>query len=397
MSVVIEDYKKLVDGVSPRCLRRTFDLITADDPRKARLAEFSPPVGWAATIPHFILNSIMAKQLVVILTSGVVSILMRITSRRATHRFARVGKWILFNGEGGSMSHNYHGIRKAKIGLLIVFGFVNYATTPARAQAVQGQSSAANGAVAQGASTEELQKAVQNPVANLISVPFQNNIDFGIGPYDRTRNTLNIQPVVPIKLSEGVMLINRTIFPVIIQPDINTSSGGVFGLGDINPTFFFSPARPGKLIWGIGPAFVLPTATDRALGAGKWSAGPSVVALAQPGKWTVGALASNVWSFAGQENRPAVNTMSIQYFINHNFSKGWYFTSSPIIAGNWRAAVDDRWLVPFGAGIGRVTRIGAAPVNWQVAAYANVIRPDTLPSPRWQLRLQLALLYPQKK
>jgi hypothetical protein len=392
MSVVIEHYKKLVDGVSPRCLQRTFDLITADDPRKARLAELSPPVGSATTIPLLSLNSILAKHLAAILTSRLVFILMLITPRRATHRLAVVGKRILFDGEGGSMNHNYRGMRNAIIiiGIIIVFGFVNNATTPASAQAVQGQQQ-------QGASTEDLQKAVQNPVANLISVPFQNNIDFGIGPYDRTRNTLNIQPVIPIQLSEGVMLITRTIFPVIIQPDFNTPNGGAFGLGDINPTFFFSPARSGKLIWGIGPAFILPTATDRALGAGKWSAGPSIVALAQPAKWTVGALVSNVWSFAGQESRPAVNAMSIQYFINYNFPKGWYFTSSPIIAGNWRAAEGDRWLVPFGAGIGRVTRIGAAPINWQVGAYANVIRPDTLPSPRWQLRLQLALLYPQKK
>jgi hypothetical protein len=300
------------------------------------------------------------------------------------------------------MNINYHITRNAVISIPIIVALALYSTLSAHAQATQAtppQQGAAGsgGQAAAGASTEELQKAVQNPVANLISVPFQNNIDFGNGPYDRTRYTLNIQPVVPLKLSESVMLITRTIFPVIIQPDINTPNDGAFGLGDINPTFFFSPANQGKLIWGIGPTFVVPTATDRTLGSGKWSAGPSIVMLAQPGKWTIGALASNVWSFAGQRNRPAVNSMSIQYFINHNFSKGWYFTSSPIIAGNWRAADGDRWLVPFGAGFGRVTRIGAAPVNWQVGAYANVIRPDTLPSPRWQLRLQLALLYPQKR
>jgi len=245
-------------------------------------------------------------------------------------------------------------------------------------------------------STEELQKQVQNPVANLISVPFQNNINFGNGPFDRTQNILNIQPVMPFKLSETLMLISRTIFPVITQPDLSTPNLSMSGLGDINPTFFFSPARPSRLIWGIGPAFVLPTATDRVLGAGKWSAGPSFVALAQPGKWTVGALVSNVWSFAGQESRPAVNAMSLQYFVNYNFSRGWYFTSSPIINGNWRAADGDKWLMPVGAGFGRVMNFGPAPVNWQLSAYANVIRPDTLPSARWQLRLQLALLYPKK-
>jgi len=278
-----------------------------------------------------------------------------------------------------------------QITLMLTTGF--YCAAPAAAQPQQAGTTSSGQT---GASTEELQKQVQNPVANLISVPFQNNIDFGNGPYDRTRNTLNIQPVVPFSLSERVMLITRTIFPIIIQPDLATPNQGAFGLGDINPTFFFAPARQSSLIWGIGPTFVLPAATERTLGAGKWSAGPSVVGLAQPGKWTLGALVSNVWSFAGQKSRPAVNAMTLQYFVNHNFTGGWYFTSSPILNANWRAGQGDKWLVPFGAGIGRVTRIGAAPVNWQIAAYGNVIRPDTLPSSRWQLRLQLALLYPQK-
>jgi len=277
----------------------------------------------------------------------------------------------------------------------IAFGFYCEQADFAQAGSTQ-QSSLSSKAPGQaGPTTAELQKQVQNPVANLISVPFQNNIDFGTGPFDRTTNTLNIQPVVPFKLSQSVMLISRTIFPVIIQPDINTPNVTNSGLGDINPTFFFSPAKPGKLIWGIGPAFLLPTATNRELGAGKWNAGPSVVVLAQPGKWTFGTLVSNVWSFAGQASRPAVNAMTLQYFVNHNFSKGWYFTSAPIINGNWRAADGDKWLMPVGGGIGRVTTLGRAPINWQVSAYANVIRPDTLPSPRWQLRLQLALLYPK--
>jgi hypothetical protein len=301
-----------------------------------------------------------------------------------------------------SMSEKYHIIRNMVIGILLGLALSLCCAAPLRAQVAESgkQQQGATGSAGQGAggaSTEELLKAVQNPVANLISVPFQNNIDFGNGPYDRTRNTLNIQPVVPFKLSESVMMISRTIFPIIIQPDVNTTNESAFGLGDINPTFFFSPAKPGKLIWGIGPSFVLPAATDRALGSGKWSAGPSVVGLAQPGRWTIGALVSNVWSFAGQESRPAVNSMSLQYFVNRNFSKGWYFTSAPIITGNWRAGDGDKWLMPVGGGLGRVTNIGAAPVNWSVTAYANVIRPDTLPSPRWQLRLQLALLYPQKR
>src|SRR5262249_48793145 len=146
--------------------------------------------------------------------------------------------------------------------------------------------------------TEALQKATQNPVANLISVPLQDNSNFSVGPYDRTQNVLNIQPVIPIHLSEKWMLITRIIQPVVWQPYPSQTTGGEFGFGDMNPTFFLSPAKPGKLIWGVGPAFVIPTATNQILGQGKLSIGPSFVALAQPGHWTVGALVNNVWSVA---------------------------------------------------------------------------------------------------
>ncbi len=155
---------------------------------------------------------------------------------------------------------------------------------------------------------KELAKAVQNPVASLISVPLQNNTNFDIGPNHRTQNILNIQPVIPVRVSKNWNLIMRIITPIIYQPSIaslvipvNTPLNhlGTLGLGDMNPTFFLSPAKPKKLIWGVGPTFLLPTATDNVLGQGKWSIGPSVVGLVQPGHWTIGILINNVWSFAG--------------------------------------------------------------------------------------------------
>jgi hypothetical protein len=245
--------------------------------------------------------------------------------------------------------------------------------------------------------TERLQKAVQNPVANLISVPFQNNINFPIGSFSRTQNVLNIQPVIPIGISENWNLITRTILPVISQPDIAREEGTENGLGDLNPTLFFSPSKPGALIWGVGPSLSLPTATHTALGTGKWSGGPSVVALVQPGKWTIGALANNLWSFAGESDRGVVNAFLLQYFVNRNFKKGWYLTSSPIITANWRVDSDERWLVPFGGGFGRVFKTAGQRLNAQASVYYNAIHPDSLPFPKWQLRLQLALLYPKNK
>jgi hypothetical protein len=244
-------------------------------------------------------------------------------------------------------------------------------------------------------STEDLQKATQNPVANLISVPLQNNTDEGIGPFARDRNTLNIQPVYPKQISEKWNLITRVILPVVFQPEINLPHTGTFGLGDTQPTFFFTPAKPSKLIWGVGPAFLLPTATDDELGSGKWSAGPSVLVLMQPGKFTIGALVSNLWSFAGASSRADVNTMNLQYFVNYNLQKGWFLTSSPIITANWNAGPGNIWLVPSGAGFGRIFKIGAQSFNASASLYYNSIRPDTLPSPKWQVRVQLAFLFPK--
>src|SRR5215471_4987948 len=255
-----------------------------------------------------------------------------------------------------------------------------------------------------------LAKAVQNPVASLISVPLQNNTNFDIGPNNRTQNILNIQPVIPVRVSNSWNLIMRIITPVIYQPSIasliipaNTPLNhlGTLGLGDMNPTFFLSPAKPKKLIWGIGPAFLLPTATDNVLGQGKWSIAPSVVALVQPGHWAVGALINNVWSFAGGNRTPPfpsqllpcgscgepvgasntsnVNQMFLQYFINYNLMKGWYIAVQPIITANWEATSGNVWTVPFGGKLGRIMKFGNQPVNLTAQFYGNATYQDALP------------------
>ena len=250
----------------------------------------------------------------------------------------------------------------------------------------------ANEALAQ-QKTEDLAKAAQNPVAAMISVPFQNNTNFNVGPFNRAQDILNIQPVIPITLNADWNLISRSIIPVMLQPSPTTDSS-LFGLGDISETLFLSPTHPGSIIWGLGPALTFPTATNSILGTGKWLAGPSAVALVTPGHWVIGALISNQWSFAGDGNRPSVNTGLIQPFINYNFSGGWYATFSPVMTVNWNAASGQQWTVPIGGGIGRVFRVGKQPLNAQVAGYYNVVRPDGAAD--WQLRLQLSLLFPRQ-
>jgi len=238
---------------------------------------------------------------------------------------------------------------------------------------------------------QDLEKAIQNPIAALYTLPFQNNTQFGIGEENRTQNVTNIQPVIPVGLSEKVNLIIRTIIPVINQPLPDDESK--FGLGDVALSLFFTPRKPGKLIWGVGPAIGMPTATNEALGTGKWSAGPAIIALIQPKGWTIGMTVQNTWSFAGWGDNN-VNSFYTQVFIVKNLPKGWYINSAPIITANWEAASGQEWLVPLGVGAGKLFRIGKLPINAQVGYYNYVVKPDG--GPDWQLRVQVNLLFPKK-
>lgn len=256
-------------------------------------------------------------------------------------------------------------------------------------------------AKAQDRSASDLAAAAQNPVANLISLPLQNNTLFGVGPNDGTANVLNIQPVIPVTVGNW-NLINRTIAPVIYLPDVTrgleslpegVGGGSAFGLGDINHSVFISPAQAGGVIWGVGPSITLPTATDRKLGSDKWSAGPTAVALITPVPWVAGVLARQLWSFAGDDDRRDVSQFLVQPFVNYNLEDGWYLVSAPIITANWKARSGDRWLVPLGGGAGKLFNIGKQPVNANLQAYYNVESPAL--GPEWSLRFQVQLLFPK--
>jgi len=241
-------------------------------------------------------------------------------------------------------------------------------------------------------STEELAKAAQNPVASMISLPFQNNTNFNFGPEEKTQNVLNIQPIWPISLNEKWNVITRTIVPVISQPEFTPNGDRTNGLGDTTFTAFLSPKDSGKLIWGVGPAILIPTATDDDLGSDEWGAGPSFVLLAMPGHWVVGSLFSNVWSFGGSGS-DKVNLFTWQPFINYNMAGGWYLTTSPVITANWEASSDDTWTVPLGGGFGRIFRVGKQAMNGQMQAFYNVEKPEF--GSDWGLRLQFQLLFPK--
>jgi hypothetical protein len=243
-------------------------------------------------------------------------------------------------------------------------------------------------------SETELAKKTQNPVADLISVPFQSNFNFNTGTKDATVYVLNVQPVIPFHLTENWNLIARTIVPIINQPSLVPHMESAFGMGDINPTLFLSPAKPGTFFWGVGPTLTLPTATDRLLASGKWSLGPAAVGLMMQGPWVYGVLVSQQWSFAGWGHKD-VNQMVLQPFVNYNLGNGWALSMSPLMTGNWTARASDQWTVPVGGGVSKLFKLGKLPINTSLQAYYNADRPKNASD--WQLRFQVQFLLPSFK
>ena len=252
------------------------------------------------------------------------------------------------------------------------------------------------------ADEQELAKKSQNPVGDIISLPFEYWHHNGMAD-DGSADALMVKPVYPTRIG-NLNLINRVIIPYLgIDANQNGSDLGEIeipptleresGLGNIQYQGFFTPAEPGKVIWGLGPVFELPTNTS-GIGSDKWSAGPAAVALTMPGKWVLGALVQNIWSFAGPSGDPDVNKFTFQYFVNYNLKDGWYLTSTPIITADWERSSGNRWTVPFGGGIGRLMRFGKLPVDFKLQAFGNVAKPDG--GPDWSMMFAVKFLFPKK-
>ena len=233
---------------------------------------------------------------------------------------------------------------------------------------------------------------LSNPVSNLISVPVQNNFDFGAGPSgDGFQYKIDVRPVIPFGISEDWNLISRTILPYIYQDDvIGTSSQS--GLSDTIQSFFFSPKEPTDdgWIWGAGPVFLVPTATNDLLGTEKWGTGPTAVVLKQDGGWTYGALANHIWSFAGDGNRQDVNASFIQPFVSYTTDQQTTYDISTETGYDW---ANNQFTVPLILAVSQLVNIGETPVQFTLAGKYYAEAPDQ--GPEWGLRFQVTLLFPK--
>jgi len=243
----------------------------------------------------------------------------------------------------------------------------------------------------------DLAKQSQNPVADMVSLPFQYNTYFNTGPKDKTQNVLLVQPVVPMTINDNWNFIARPIIPILEQPPFVDGQNRNYGLGNIQFQGFFSPKDKVWDDWivGFGPYLEFPTNSgpDNRFGSDNFSAGPAFVGLKMDGPWVYGSLVSHLWSYHG--NDPEVNTTTIQPFVNYNLDDGWYLNSSPLITANWSADSSDRWTIPIGGGLGKVFKLGKQPVNASLSAYYNLEAPDT--GAEWQLQFQIQFLFPKKR
>lgn len=238
-----------------------------------------------------------------------------------------------------------------------------------------------------GQSLEDLAHQKLNPLANEISLVANLSFGFGFGPRHDVQPSLTFQPVIPLPLSEDWRFISRSNVPIIDIP----GPDGVTGLGDIDVSLFLTPARTGKWVWGAGPIFQFPTATDEALGTGKWSAGPTAALVYVDGPWLNGLLISHLWSFAGSSSREDVSLTQIELQFSYQFSNGWYIDTNPTMTYDWKAPSNQGWTIPVGLDVGKVFKIGNQGMSLQLGAYYNAKKPDGTAD--WFLQTQFTLLY----
>ncbi len=258
-----------------------------------------------------------------------------------------------------------------------------------------------------GMAQTDAEKAAANPVANKIALEYQSTFQFDYGREEKTGYVGVFQPVIPFSLGP-INFINRPMLSIIASPEVTLGEDGTIpglptppigqpgeiikasGVGDFTYQLFMSPAKPGKIIWGLGPMLTFPTASDPQLGNGKYAMGPAGVLLAQPGSTTLGLLVGNSWSYTGDSERTDTSQFMMQYFITQGLGGGWSVGTQPFMSANWKAE-DKKWLVPIGGGINKLFS-GSVPIQIKVHFYWHAVRPDSASNWTMMITVQPVIL-----
>jgi len=241
---------------------------------------------------------------------------------------------------------------------------------------------------------EDAREVDNNPVAKKLALAFENILSMANTPGDATHEQLRIKALFYNSFDKW-FLVHRPVLPVYYKPDSPEEGRNTGGLGDLIYRFYYAPKGEKGILWGFGPVAILPTATDKSLGAGKWSIGPAIGIITEHGKTTFGLSVWNAWSVAGDSDRPSVNLMQVVPIFSHAFGNGWYIGSSPEIFANWNLEKKNRWIVPVGASIGKAFRIGNQAVAFKFASYYNVERPEG--ASEWDVRVYVNFLLTRTK
>ena len=244
------------------------------------------------------------------------------------------------------------------------------------------------GAQSKSESAAEIAKKLANPISSMISMPMQSNTDVGIGADNGSKMQLNVQPVIPFALGSKLNLITRWILPVISQSDVAGTKTSQAGLGDATITAFLGPSQS-KLVWGVGPAFLVPTATDEVLGTGRFGVGPSIVALHQANGWTVGALANYIVSVAGDSARPDVKSTFVNPFLAYNWASG---AGATLLAEYTHDSVNDVDVRVMSPQVSAVTKFGKQTAQFAIGPRLH-LEPDG--HAKFGIRATLALVFPK--
>ncbi|MHC4691404.1 MAG: neuromedin U [Planctomycetota bacterium] len=242
-------------------------------------------------------------------------------------------------------------------------------------------------------SVTDLAKKAQNPLEDMASLPLQYNAYFETGPKAKTQTIINIQPVIPFNLNDDWLFVARPLISLMELPPLTDGQNRNHGLANFQFQGFFSPKETASdWIVGFGPYLEFPTNSgpDGRFGSDNWSAGPAFVALKFDGPWVYGGLFTQLWSYYG--NDPEVNTGAIQPFVYYNMEDGWYVFTEPVLTVDWSEGdSDNRWTIPLGGGIGKMSNMGKRPVNTSLGVYYNVESPRS--GSDWQLQFQIQFLF----